>query len=151
MGCDDDVCCVSPHYHIRPPYSGRNNMIEWTNAMSRLELDTCYMGSYNGDIIHSNGRKLWCIPIARTYHIMIWKSHALFQCYSLNDFALLHAADYHRRMSSFGGGENDTRRRLPRNRRGKKLFCEFHSEAIEEKTRSRELACEIVGFEIFQT
>ena len=31
------------------------------------------------------------------------------------------------------------------------VSCEFHSEAIEEKTRSRELACEIVGFEIFQT
>ena len=55
-GDDDDVCYVPPHYHIRPPYSGRNNTIEWTNAMSRLELDTCYMGSYNGDIIHSNGR-----------------------------------------------------------------------------------------------
>ncbi len=31
------------------------------------------------------------------------------------------------------------------------VSCEYHSEVNEEKTRSRELACEIVGFEIFQT
>lgn len=31
------------------------------------------------------------------------------------------------------------------------VSCEYHSEVDEEKTRSRELACEIVGFEIFQT
>jgi len=30
------------------------------------------------------------------------------------------------------------------------VSCEYHSEVDEEKTRSRELACEIVGFEIFQ-
>lgn len=30
------------------------------------------------------------------------------------------------------------------------VSCEYHSEVIEEKVRSRELACEIVGFEIFQ-
>ena len=31
------------------------------------------------------------------------------------------------------------------------VSCEYHSEDIDEKTRSRELSCEIVGFEMFQT
>lgn len=30
------------------------------------------------------------------------------------------------------------------------VSCEYHSEVIEEKIRARELACDIVGFEIFQ-
>ena len=30
------------------------------------------------------------------------------------------------------------------------VSCEYHSEAVEEKNRSRELACDIVSFEIFQ-
>ena len=31
------------------------------------------------------------------------------------------------------------------------VSCEYHSEIAKERARSRELACEIVGFEIFQT
>ena len=75
------------HFQNNTGFFGAKKDKEWYTSKNNVSDGYALLFSLYMDRIHSK-------TLMKMSDEEIWKSHALFQCYSLNDFALLHAADF---------------------------------------------------------